>query len=616
MNTRIVLLSVMFMMATLLSAQPDRWQQRIHYQMDIDFDVTNHQFQGTQKVTYFNNSPDQLDKVFYHLYLNAFQPGSMMDVRSRNISDPDRRVGSRISKLDDSQIGYQKISSLKQNGKDVEYEVVGTILEVTLNEPIKPNSSVVFEMEFEAQVPIQIRRNGRNSAEGIDYSMAQWYPKMCEYDYQGWHANPYIGREFYGVWGDFEVNISIDSSYTLAFTGYLQNTEEIGHGYEEEGMEVKRPEGDKLTWKIKAYSVHDFLWAADSEYTHIKKKRKDGNVLHFFYVENERTADTWTLLPDIMDSAFDFIEEHYGEYPYKKYSFIMGGDGGMEYPMGTLITGNRGLGSLVGVSIHELMHTWYQMLMGTNESLYAWMDEGFTTYASAETMNYLRKEGKLNGEVVDDPQLSAVKGFARFAKTGLEESLTTHSDHFVTNRAYGTGSYTKGRVFLAQLEYIIGEENVDKGLLRYYDLWKFKHPNVNDFVRVMEKTSGLELDWYKEYMVHTTHLIDYSVEDIKEGEDGKGEVTLGKIGYFPMPLDVKVTYKDGSSEMYNIPLRLMRGNKPLADGMKLAEDWPWTNPTYNFSLSKAASEVLSVEIDPNGGMADVDLSNNIKSIKP
>ena len=193
-------------------------------------DVKTHRFDGSQKLIYTNNSPDTLNKVYYHLYFNAFQPGSMMDIRSLTIDDPDRRVGDRISKLTDDEIGFQRITSLKQNGKDLNYHTEGTILEVTLNEPILPGKKATFDMEFNAQVPLQVRRSGRDNAEGISYSMSQWYPKMVEYDYLGWHANPYIGREFHGVWGDFDVKITIDPAYTIGGTGYLQNANDIGHG--------------------------------------------------------------------------------------------------------------------------------------------------------------------------------------------------------------------------------------------------------------------------------------------------------------------------------------------------------------------------------------------------
>ena len=190
-------------------------------------DVNTHQFKGHQLLDYTNNSPDTLLRVFYHLYFNAFQPGSMMDVRSRTITDPDGRIMDRISKLGPDEIGYLKVSTLEQDGIPLSFNITGTILEVELAKPLLPNATVRFDMQFQGQVPVQIRRSGRDNAEGVAYSMSQWYPKISEYDYRGWHANPYVGREFYGVWGDFEVKLHIDKDYTVAASGYLQNPQAI-----------------------------------------------------------------------------------------------------------------------------------------------------------------------------------------------------------------------------------------------------------------------------------------------------------------------------------------------------------------------------------------------------
>ena len=342
-----LLLSIQFVIA-----QPERWQQRVQYKMDIDFDVKKHQFNGNQIIKYTNNSPDTLDRIFYHLYFNAFQPGSMMDVRSRTISDPDPRVDDRIFNLTPEEIGYHKISALSQDGIPLNFEMVETILEVKLAKPILPGKTTSLEMSFSSQVPLQIRRSGRNNAEGIDYSMAQWYPKLCEYDYQGWHANPYIGREFYGVWGDFDVTLHIDAKYMVGGTGYLQNPEQIGKGYTQNTVIPKPDKNGKLSWHFIAPNVHDFLWAADPDYTHTSLKRADGLTLHFYYQSNDKTKDNWEALPAIMDKAFDYINKNFGQYDYKQYSFIQGGDGGMEYPMATLITGERNIGSLAGVAVH------------------------------------------------------------------------------------------------------------------------------------------------------------------------------------------------------------------------------------------------------------------------
>jgi hypothetical protein len=281
------------------------WQQHVNYTMDVDIDVENYQYKGTQELVYTNNSPDVLNRVFYHLYFNAFQPGSEMDARLQSIVDPDRRmvtnVGtrenpvyeSRIAKLSPSEIGYLNVISLTQNGKELTYSTEGTVLEVQLNTPIQSGESVVFKMSFEGQVPVHIRRAGRNSEDGVALSMAQWYPKMAEYDFEGWHADPYIAREFHGVWGDFNVTLHIDKTYTVGGTGVLQNPQEVGHGYENKSEKLNIPKGDKLTWNFLAQNVHDYTWAADPNYTHDILKTNSGVNLHFLYKNAPEYKKAW-----------------------------------------------------------------------------------------------------------------------------------------------------------------------------------------------------------------------------------------------------------------------------------------------------------------------------------
>ncbi|MCH5598127.1 gluzincin family metallopeptidase [Niabella ginsengisoli] len=278
--------------STLSFSQNGYWQQQVKYAMDIDMNVETNRFAGIQKLEYWNNSPDTLKKVFYHLYWNAFQPGSMMDNRSRrqgtvNIGgrpDWDPRVKDRIQNLKPDEIGYQKIKSLKLNGVPQKFEEQETILMVPLTKAILPGQKVTFDMEFEAQVPLQIRRSGRdNPTTKVRYSMSQWYPRICAYDKEGWHPTPYVGREFYGPFGTFDVNIKIDSKYILGGTGYLKNANEIGYGYEAAGVKVNKPKTEKLTWKFTADNVHDFMWAADPEFIHQSKKIIDGITLHLLY---------------------------------------------------------------------------------------------------------------------------------------------------------------------------------------------------------------------------------------------------------------------------------------------------------------------------------------------
>jgi hypothetical protein len=594
-------------------AQSDRWQQKVDYTMTIDMDVKTHQYAGKQRLVYTNNSPDTLTKVFYHLYFNAFQPGSMMDVRSRTIEDADPRVSDRIFKLKPEEYGWIKVNTLTQNGKPLKFETNETILEVTLDKPILPKSSVTFEMNWDAQVPQQIRRSGRYNREGVAYSMAQWYPKLCEYDYQGWHANPYVAREFHGVWGDFDVTIKIDRSFVVAAGGYLQNPDEVGCGYENDAQKLKIPTGDKLSWHFKTPNVHDFMWAAEPEYIQKKITAEDGTTMRFFYKKDKKYSETWEKLPAIMSRARTHMNRICGAYPYREYYFIQGGDGGMEYPLGTLITGDRPLNSLVGVSVHEQLHSWYQMILGTNESLYAWMDEGFTSWAETLVMNELARENLLpRMEYEENPFEGDYRAYVKLATSGKEEPMTTHADHFHTNYAYSTAAYVKGAVTLRQLGYVIGEENLYKGMLRYYHEWKFKHPNANDFIRVMEKQSGLELDWYREDWVNSTNTINYGIKSVKSNKEGTAtHVIIRREGRMAMPLDILVTYEDGSKELFYAPLESMRGAKPSGEPKyTLLPDHRWVDLQYEFDIPKSVRSIKSVQIDPKHQMADIDLSDN------
>jgi len=604
---KIAFITVCSLIACFCGAQPDRWQQKVKYEMDIDMNVQTNQLTGRQKLEYWNNSPDTLTKVFYHLYFNAFQPGSMMDTRSRRQgtiqagrdADWDPRVRDRILNLKPGEIGYQKISSLKMNGRQQKFEVLETILEVILDKPILPKSKVVFDMLFEAQVPLQIRRSGRdNPTTRIRYSMSQWYPKLCEYDYEGWHPTPYVGREFYGVWGDFDVNITIDKNYILGGTGYLQNANQIGYGYETAGTKVVRPAGDKLTWKFTAPNVHDFMWAADPEYKHVTRKVKNDLTLHLLYKSSDPASASWEKILDDAQRALPFIEKTFGPYPYRQYSFVQGGDGGMEYPMSTLLSGP-------GAWLHEWMHSWYHGVLATNESLYAWMDEGFATYGNG------RVQAFLNNDTTNFSQAGSYKSYYSLVKSDKEEPLTTHADHFNTNAAYSAASYSKGAVFLEQLGYITGAATRDRILYEYYRVWKFKHPNAADFFRLAEKVSDMKLDWYKEYWVNSIKTIDYAFDSLWE-EGGKTKIRIKRIGLMPMPIDMRLVFKDGSSEMHYVPLDLMFGAKPAeqTEKRRVYPPWKWTHETYVIETERRLGDISLAEIDPSHRMADTERQNN------
>ena len=610
-----------------VSAQADRWQQRIDYKINATLDVATNIVKGTEDIVYTNNSTDTLKKVYFHLYWNAFQPNSSMDVRSRELGkntmtnrrgdvmkDWDARVTDRIQKLTPAEIGYQRVSAITINGKAQKLIEHETILEVQLTNPIAPKTSAKLSLVFEAQVPKQIRRSGRDNAEGVRFSMSQWYPKMVEYDYQGWSTNPYIAREFYGVWGNFDVSLQLAKNYTVAATGVLQNPNAVANA---QGLK---------TWNFKGNNIHDFVWAADDQFKHLSKEVRKGLTIHVYYKEKDAKSDSaWANILYAAEKVLPYIEKNFGAYPYPQYSFIQGGDGGMEYAMATLIKGPS-----LGTVFHEWMHNWYQQVLGSNESLFAWIDEGFATFAESKVSRWYDANAAAQSPFISErakaqvlasvekakldlplTQAGSYAGYMALAKSGLEEPASTHADHFNTNYAYSNAAYSKGATLLGLLGYVIGDSVRDAVLLNYYNTWKFKHPNANDFFRVAEKTSGIQLQWLKEYWVNSTKTIDYGLNDIQAGNN-TAIISIQRLGKLPMPIEVLITYKDGTTELHYMPLDLMLGGK-MAEGAVnhiIHSAWQWVAPTYTFETSKPLSALKSIEIDPSYRMPDLNRSNN------
>ena len=621
---KILLLSVLLLTIGRTNAQNNSyWQQHVDYKMDVVMDVKNYQYKGTQELVYTNNSADTLKKVYYHLFNNAFQPNSEMDARLQTIIDPDARMvtkttvdgktvkESRINALKPNEIGYLKISNFKQEGVSATTKEVGTILEVTLAKPILPNSKTTFTLDFDGQVPVQIRRSGRNNKEGVEFSMAQWYPKIAEFDFEGWHADPYIAREFHGVWGNFDVNITIDREYILGGTGYLINKNEIGHGYQDAGIEVKIPKKTKtLTWHFTAPSVHDFTFAADKNYLHDVVQVPNGATLHFLYKNNPKIIQNWKNLQPKTVQLMEVFNKTVGKYPYDQYSVIQGGDGGMEYAMCTLILGEGTFDGLLGVTAHEMAHSWFQQVLATNESKHGWMDEGFTSFLDEYGTN------EIADKKVENPHQGAYDNYFYMVKSGKEQAQTTHPDRYDINKMYSISAYSKGDVFLVQLGYLIGEDNLMKTLKRYYAEFKFKHPTPNDFKRTAERVSGANLDWYLVDWTQTTNTIDYGIKNVESATDGvqKTGVTIERIGRMPMPLDILVEYNDGTQEAFYIPLRMMnfeKANPNPAEKRTVLNDITWAQSTYNFEISRPKSDIKKITIDPKNLMADVDKTNNV-----
>ena len=599
MNTSPLVLFLSLFFINSIQSQ-NYWQQEVDYKITVDINAKNNSYKGDQEIIYTNNSLDTLNKVFFHLYFNAFRKGSDMAVRLNNGDDINTRFDVDISKLKPEEEGFLSVTNLKQDNVNVETYLSDTILEVTLASPLLPGSSSVFTMDFKGQVPVTIRRAGRDSPMGVKFSMAQWYPKMSEYDYEGWNTAPYTGREFHGVWGDFDVTIKIDEEYIVAASGYLQESDPSN-------FKLGVQSGQKRIWNFLAPKVHDFTWAADPDYIHDIFEGENGVKLNFYYKNDPEIIENWKALQPITGELLKFFNKNIGIYPYKQYSVVQGGDGGMEYSMLTLVNSGKDFVPLVSVTSHELAHAWFQGILATNEMNHEWMDEGSASYFGDLAESFV-----LGSDFYNSIR-SSYGRYISLANSGQEMPQSTNANRYKYNRAYESTAYSKGFVFLSQLRYIIGLEAFNKTIKNYFDTYKFTHPLPNDLRRIAEQSSGILLNWYLTDWTKTTNKIDYAINQVEKVKN-KSLVTLERIGLMPMPLEVLVTLKDGTKEFYYIPIPLMRGEKKQPEYAKnwiQLRDWSWASKKYSFKINHKLESIISIDTNPTGLMADTDYSNDI-----
>ncbi len=604
-----------FLFAALSAQQGPYYQQFAKYDMEIDVDAANFTYEGKQTITYTNNSPDELKEVYFHLYWNAFKPGSMMDQRVQaQGANGDSRLQkdgfSRLASIPEDQEGNQNIHWIKQNGKLLKFEIQETIMKVTLNTPIKSNSKTTFTMEWDANIPMQIRRSGRNNREGIDMTMTQWYPKLAEYDYEGWATFDYIGREFHAPFADFNVNIKIDKDYIIGAGGTLENPKEV-RGYDA-ATNVKYDADNKANWTWTAKNILDFAWAADRDYTVDSFTILDGPKVYYVYQKSEKTA-FWEQSKPYVTKFFQLMNSTFGRYSYPSYSFVQGGDGGMEYGMTTMMLGEaKKLEDLVGLMVHEGAHSWYQQMLAINESMRPWMDEGFTSYAEDFVMYRLFPPT----EPLPNPFAPALKRFVDFTKKGIEEPAAWLADHHDNGTAYSYASYVKGQLYLVQLGYIIGEKNLSEVMRIFYDEWKFKHPTDRDFLHIAQNVSGMDLKWFNHYWINTTKTIDYAVKHVEYGE-ANTTIILENKGQIPMPIDFSILTKDHKVINYQIPLNMTHTwkAKDIYGDFATLPYWPWTQKEYIFTIPYKKEELAALGIDFSQRLADVHPEDNIIEIE-
>ena len=583
--------------------------------MDIDVDAENFTYQGKQTLTYTNNSPDELKVVYFHLYWNAFKAGSMMDQRvggqGKNGDSRLQKDGiSRLASIPKTEEGAQNIHWIKQNGKDLKFEIQETIMKVELATPIKPNSSTTFTMDWDAVIPMQIRRSGRNNREGIDMTVTQWYPKIAEYDYDGWATFDYVGREFHAPFSDFEVNIKIDKNYVIGAGGILENPLEV-KGYDEKAT-IKTDDKNKATWKWSAKNMLDFAWAADKDYTVENFTVLDGPKVYYVYQKSDKTK-LWSDSKPYITQFFQLMNATFGRYTYPTYSFIQGGDGGMEYGMCTMILGEaNSLEGLLGLMVHEGGHSWNQQIMAYNESMRPWMDEGFTSYYENLVMHQILPPKVATA----NPFVGTLNAYRNFVKRGIEEPAVWFGDHHDNGGAYSFASYVKGELFLVQLGYIMGEQNLSVTMKEFYNTWKLKHPTDRDLMHIAQKVSGMDLKWFQNYWINTTKTIDYGIKEVKYDANST-TVTLVNNGNIPMPIDFSILKKDKKVINYQIPLNMTHvwKKKDIYGDFTTLNYWPWTQKEYTFTIPYNKSQISTLGIDFSQRLADVNMADNMVEVK-
>lgn len=603
-----------FVISQFQAQQNAYYQQAAQYKMDIDVNAEQFTYQGTQTLKYRNNSPDELNVVYFHLYWNAFKPNSMMDQRvasqGKNGDSRLQKDGiSRLASIPKNEEGAQNIHWIKQNGKELKFEIQETVMKVYLDKPIKAHSKTTFTMEWDAVIPQQIRRAGRNNKEGVDMTMTQWYPKIAEYDYDGWATFDYVGREFHAPFADFDVTIKINKDYVVGAGGTLLNPKEV-KGYDA-SAQIKVDQ-NKATWKWTSKNMLDFAWAADKDYSVESFDVPQGPKVYFVYLKNDKTK-AWGEAKPYVTKYFQIMNSKFGKYAYPSYAFIQGGDGGMEYGMCTMILGEaKNIEDLMGLMAHEGSHSWYQQMLATNEPVRPWMDEGFTSYAESYVMHQLfpPKDNRPNAFV------EKIDAYRKFLKKQIEEPAVWLGDHHDNGTSYSYASYVKGELYLVQLGYIVGEENLSKIMTEYFKEWSMKHPTDRDFLHIAQKVSGMDLKWFHHYWINTTKTIDYGIKDVEYGNTST-TITLINNSQVPMPIDFSVITADNKMVNYQIPLNMTHTwkTKDAFGEFTTLKYWPWTQKEYTLTIPYNKSQLRVLGIDFSHRLADVNPEDNFVEVK-
>jgi Peptidase family M1 domain len=585
---------------------PKYWQQRVDYRIDATLDPAKNELQGTETIHYVNHSPMPLPYLWLFVEQNLCEPNSVTNVLNQ---PPLSFLGSSFDFSCQGFNSAPRLESMTIRGKEVKRTRYGTTLRVDLDSALAPGASVDISARWHFNVPLQ--GGGRMGHDGPLYEIAQWYPRLAVYDdVKGWNHEPYIGAgEFYLEYGDFDVTLTVPNADIVAATGELQNAAQVLTPTQLQRLAAARRSDTTIaiitaaeaadvgktrpsaaggsppatrTWHFTAHNVRDFAFAA------APGVRWDASGYNGILIEDlyRPKADKWPEVNRIGREAIKYYSEQWFPYPYTHATTMEGPIEGMEYPMLTFTPNSPTREDQQWVIAHEFGHEWFPMVVGSNERLYPWMDEGFNTFIDlGNAAKYFA--GTPYGDTIEVHPLHL---YAEHAVPGNEQPLIEKP---VEVRDLFWGGYQKPALMMQMLRYeVLGKDRFDAAFRAYIRAWAFKHPTPSDFFRMMRDQSGMELDWFWRDWVFTTARLDQAVDSVSRAADGQTSVYLSNRGTMVMPTTLAITFADGTTQEVKLPIEMWN----LSDRF-----------TYRVPGSKTVQRVV---VDPKSALPDVDRTNN------
>jgi len=592
---------------------PAYWQQEADYQIDVTLDTSANRLSGRQTITYTNNAPQSLGQLWVQLEQNFFRP----DSRGARIVPDDARFSGFFDGA-----GYDLESiELERDGETVSPDttVTGTRLRIDLDEPLAADGGTVqIRIDWAFTIPeFGADRHGILDVEdGTVYQLAQWYPRMYVYDdVHGWNSLPYLGQgEYYLEYGTFDVNIAVPRNMIVAATGRLQNPEEVLTETvrkrldeardsretvmiveeEEVGTDAVRPDGEgPVTWRYTADNVRDFAWAASDAFLWDAATADAGDhsvLAQSFYPKEGLGTDQepgWERSTRYVQHSVEFYSDFVSPYPYPTAINVGGVVGGMEYPQIVFCDIESRSQGLLQVTDHEVGHTWFPMVVGSDERRWVWMDEGLNTFMNSYSLiDFLGQ-----GQVPSQNALQRLSGITMktLSSTDVTTPIMTYADRIGSDEL-GFVAYLKPATGLSILrEYVIGSDRFDEAFQTYVDRWAYKHPKPADFFRTIENVTGEELDWFWRSWFYETDTSDPAVADVVPGDTTA--VTLAHRADLLLPITVELSYDDGSTQRRRVPTEAF-----------------YRRDTH--TLDVPGGPLQEVVVDPGRLLPDVDRNNN------